>query len=259
VRARFEFTLITLAAAVFSLGSPAVQAASFTINPSADAFVTTGPTGNLSGENYGGAGALSVAASGLANGEFQSVMQFSTSAAFNSFNTQFGVGQWTIQSVTLQLTATPNNNAIFNTTAAGQFNVTIMLNNSWTEGTGTPAMPTTDGITYNTLRSTYIGSSDQAAGTFSFNGASSGSAPYSLTLGSALLGDIYNGNNVSTLLSAADSGVSMLVNSRSGGSSSSHPELIINVIPEPGSLTLVLLGLIMIAGTRWSVSRYCSR
>jgi hypothetical protein len=259
MRARFEFTLIALAAAVFSLGSLAVQAAGFTNNPVADAFVTTGPTANLSGENYGGAGALSVAASGLANGEFQSVMQFSTSAAFNSFNTQFGVGQWTIQSVTLQLTATPNNNAIFNTTAAGQFNVSLMLNNSWAEGSGTPAIPTMDGITYNSLQSTYIGSSDQAAGTFSFNGASSGSATYPLTLGSGLISDIDNGDNLSLRLSAADSVVSMLVNSRSGGSSSSHPELIINVIPEPGSLTLVLLGLVMIAGTRWGVFRYCSR
>ncbi len=42
------------------------QAAIFTLNPSADAFVTTRPSGNLSGDNYGGAGALSVAGPGLA-------------------------------------------------------------------------------------------------------------------------------------------------------------------------------------------------
>jgi len=46
------------------------HAATFTPNPSADAFVTIGPTANLSGNNYGGVGALSVTASGLTNGEF---------------------------------------------------------------------------------------------------------------------------------------------------------------------------------------------
>ncbi len=48
-----------------------VQAATVTLNPVADAFVTTGPAGNLSGNNYGGAGALAIAAPGLANGKFQ--------------------------------------------------------------------------------------------------------------------------------------------------------------------------------------------
>jgi ABC-type tungstate transport system permease subunit len=36
----------------------------------------TGPCSNLSENNYGGAGALSVAAPGLVNGEFQSVLHF---------------------------------------------------------------------------------------------------------------------------------------------------------------------------------------
>src|SRR5882724_3078740 len=99
------------------------RAGSFGVNPSADAFVTTGPTGNLNGNNYGGAGALSVAAPGLSQGEFQSVLQFNLSGAKSSFDGQFGVGQWSIQSVTLQLTATSPNNAIFNASAAGQFGI----------------------------------------------------------------------------------------------------------------------------------------
>src|SRR5258708_6950854 len=77
-------------------------AATFTLNPSADAFVTTGPSGNLSGNNYGGAGALSVAAPGLAQGEFQSLLQFSLAGAKSSFDSQFGAGQWSLQSLTLQ-------------------------------------------------------------------------------------------------------------------------------------------------------------
>jgi hypothetical protein len=58
-------TAVAAATLALSLAFSA-HAATFTLNPSADAFVTTGPTGNLSGNNYGGAGALSVAALGLA-------------------------------------------------------------------------------------------------------------------------------------------------------------------------------------------------
>jgi len=232
--------LALLNAALIGSCPSALAQATYTVTSTADAFLATGspsnPAGtNLTGLNFGAAGALVVAPATAIKGEFQSVLKFDLTGASNLFNTTYGTNNWMVGGFSLQLSS---NNGIAGTNADN---------------------PITDGITYNTLQSTYIGSSDQAAGTFSFNGASSGSATYPLTLGSALLNDIYNGNNVSTLLSAADSGVSMLVNSRSGGSSSSHPELIINVIPEPGSLTLVLLGLIMIVGTRWSVSRYCSR
>src|SRR6266850_2517656 len=66
--------------------------ATFSLNPSSDAFVTTGASASLSGNNYGGAGALSVAAANAPQGEFQSVLQFSLSGAKSSFDTQFGAG-----------------------------------------------------------------------------------------------------------------------------------------------------------------------
>ena len=163
-----------------SLALPAYSA-TFTLNPSLDAFVTTGPSGNLSGNNYGGAGALSVAAPGLAKGEFQSVLQFDLSGARTSFNAQFGAGQWSIQSITLTLTATSPNNAIFNSSAAGQFGISWMQNDSWVEGTGTPNAPTTTGITYSSLPS-FTGAGDESLGTFSFNGAPVGSVTYTLSL-----------------------------------------------------------------------------
>ena len=89
-----------------------------------DALVTTGPTGNLSSDNYGGAGALGISAPGLSKGEFPSVMEFNLSGAAATFNSLYGTGLWTVQSVTLQLNATPNNNTMFfNTTTAGQFKI----------------------------------------------------------------------------------------------------------------------------------------
>ena len=84
--------------------------ASFSLNPGADAFVTTGALGDLSNNNYGAAGALSLAASGLPSGEFQSVLRFGLSGAKSAFDAQFGAGQWSVQSVKLQLTtASPKN------------------------------------------------------------------------------------------------------------------------------------------------------
>jgi hypothetical protein len=212
-----------------------LQAAAFATNSFSDAFVTTGPSGNLNGNNYGGAGALSLAAPGLANGEFQSVLQFDLGGAKASFDSQFGAGQWSVQSLTLQLTAAPTNNSIFNATSAGQFNVFWMQNDSWTEGTGTPQTPTTTGITFTSLQSTFIGPSDENLGTFNFNGASSGSASYSLNLTPGLTADLQGGNLISLRMAAADSVVSYLFNSRNFGTAASRPLLTITVIPEPGS------------------------
>jgi hypothetical protein len=75
------------ASAIALLLNLPAHAATFTLNPAADAFVTTGPTANLSVNNYGGAGALSVAAPGLANGEFQSILRFDLAGARTSFDT----------------------------------------------------------------------------------------------------------------------------------------------------------------------------
>jgi hypothetical protein len=225
------------------------QAATFTLNPSADAFVTTGPTANFSGNNYGGAGALSVTAPGLASGEFQSVLRFDLSGAKTSFNSQFGAGQWSIQSITLSLTATAPNNVIFNSSATGQFGISWMQNDSWTEGAGTPAAPTTTGITFSTLPS-FTGAGDEALGTFSFVGGTSGTAAYNLSLTSGFDADATAGNLVSFRLFAADSAVSYLFDSRSFGTTGFRPLLTIVAVPEPGALSLLATGVAMLLGAK---------
>jgi len=218
------------------------SAATFSLNPSADAFVSASQGGN----NYGGAGALSIAAPGLSQGEFQSVLQFNLSGAKSSFDSQFGVGQWSISSIALQLTATAPNNAIFNASAAGQITVSWMQNDSWIEGTGTPQAPTTTGLTFSTL-SSFLSGADENLGTFAFNGGTSGNSSYSLGLTSLFSADALAGNTVSIRILAGDSAVSALFDSRSFGTVAARPVLTVTAVPEPGAGTLVLLGLGLVA------------
>lgn len=242
-----------LLAAIYSGMLCVCGAATFSTNPLADVLVTTGPGGTLSANNYGAAGGLAVAASGLPKGAFQSVLQFDLAGARSSFDAQFGAGQWTVQSATLQLTAALNNNPnFFNPTAAGQFGISLLKNNSWLEGAGNPAAPTTDGITYGSLLDTYLdNANDQALGTFSFGGGSSGANSYLLGLTSGLRTDVLTGDHLSLRLSAADNNVSYLFNSRTITSISSRPVLIITGVPEPGIVVQGALGF----GMLWSWRR----
>jgi hypothetical protein len=237
------------ATALALLGALPAHAATFNLYPSADAFVTTGPSGNLSGNNYGAAGALSVAASGLAKGEFQSVLRFDLSAARTSFDSQFGAGQWNLQSITLSLTATSPNNPIFNSSAAGQFGISWMQNDSWAEGAGTPATPTTTGITFSSLPS-FTSAGDESLGTFGFNGATSGAATYTLSLTPGFLADASAGNLVGLHLSAADSAVSYLFDSVNFSTVSARPLLSVVAVPEPGALSLLAAGAVLLFGAR---------
>jgi hypothetical protein len=231
------------------------RAAAFSTNSLIDAFVTTGPNGNLSGNNYGSAGALGISAPGLPKGEFQSVLQFDSAGALATFNSQFGIGQWSVQSVSLQLTATPTNNGIFNATAAGLFQVFWMQNNSWTEGTGTPTSPGGTGITFTSLQNTFIGAGDQSLGTFSFDGSSSGAASYTLNLTPGFSAQILAGNDISLRLAAADSSASYLFNSRNFGTAANRPLITITAIPEPGSFAISMFGLAALFCCRIAIRR----
>jgi hypothetical protein len=231
-----------------------LHAATVSLNPVADAFVTTGPSGTLSANNYGAAGALSVAAPGLAKGEFQSVLRFDLSSARAAFDAQYGPGQWTLQSLSLTLAATAPNNAIFNSSSAGQFGVSWMQNDSWVEGSGTPTSPATTGITYSSLAS-FSGAGDELLGTFGFDGSTSSSASYSLSLTPGLSADAAAGNLVSFRLFAADTGVSYLFDSRNFGTASLRPVLSIVAVPEPGVLSLVGAGAVLLTRGGWRRSK----
>jgi hypothetical protein len=229
------------------------SAATFSSNPTADAFVTTGPSGNLLTNNYGNAGSLSVTAPGMTQGEFQSVLQFNLGAARNAFDTTFGPGQWSLQAVSLQLSAAPANNPMFNAPAAGSFGISWMQNDSWTEGTGSPAAPGTSGITFSSLHGVFVGPGDENLGTFAFNGATSGAFTWSLALTPGMTTDVLAGDNLSLRLFAADGSMSGVFNSRNFGTAANRPLLTVVAVPEPGSMTLTGLGMVFFA--TWKLAR----
>jgi len=235
--------VVSVVSAVSGILASSASSAVETQNPVADAFVASyNPSGN-----FGGAGALSVAASGLAKGEFQTVMRFDGSAVKAASDAAYGVGQWTVQSVTLKLTATSSGSP-FNSSAAGQFSLDWMANDSWTEGSGKPTAAGTTGITFSSLP-TFESAGDQLLGTLSYGGATSGATTYTLGLGSSFVTDLLGGNQVSLRLYAADATVSYLFYSRSNVTAANWPVLTVTTtVPEPamlstlGVMSLGLLG-----------------
>ena len=119
--------------------------------PVADTFVRSlDPT-----HNYGGAGALSVSGPiatnviGQQEGLLDSFMRFDVSGVASNFNSIYGTGRWGISKLTLVVfEQTDVNNTDFNG-GVGPFEIRWIATNTWTEGTGKPNNPTTDGITYN--------------------------------------------------------------------------------------------------------------
>ncbi|MCI0349403.1 MAG: hypothetical protein L0Z53_08255, partial [Acidobacteriales bacterium] len=222
------------------------SAATASLSPVADAFVSAANPSN----NYGGAGAVHISAPGLAKGEFQSLFRFDVSSAAASFDASFGVGNWSLESASLQMTASLPNNPLFNASAAGTMAVTWMQNDSWMEGAGTPMAPGASGVTWASLP-TFLSAADQSLGTIGFDGTTSGTKVYALTLASGFISDVNAGSLSSILLSTAngDTSVSGLFTSRSNVIEANRPVLTLTAvaIPEPSAGLLLFLALVSIA------------
>jgi hypothetical protein len=234
------------------------QAAIVSVEPTEDTFVTSGSADANAGSpdaNYGAAGAMMISGSSGAKGQMQSLMKFNVASAKASFDSTFGAGHWTVNGITLRLGTSSGvqgaqpMNAIFNPINTGLFKVDWMSSDAWAEGTGTPQLPTTDGVTYNTLGS-FLSGADRTVGTFTYTPAGDNTnATYTLTLDAGLTADVAAGGDVSLRGYAGDATVGYLFNTRLIGTTTLRPLLSVSAIalPEPGTAMLLagaaLLGL----------------
>jgi hypothetical protein len=213
---------------------------------SADAFLATGSANNpagsdLGGLNFGAAGMLVVAPAASGKGEFQSLLKFDLSGATCLFNTNYGVGNWTITGITLELASnygTSNvqpNNLLLPVIRGGQFSIEWLADEDWTEGTGTPNLPTTDGVSYNSLGVLMAGAHETLCTNVYSPPGNDVHVLWPLPLNANLVGDVAKGRAVSLRFSAADDQIGYLFNSHSYGRGN---EPLIHVTAAPASRIL---------------------
>jgi hypothetical protein len=218
-------------------------AAAYSAEPDADAFVrATRPA-----DNYGGAGALAVSgssavnAAGQANGASEALLRFPLAQAASSFDAVYGVGQWVITGASLELNEVGNpRNPIFNL-GAGQFAVTWLANDQWTEGTGSPSAPGTSGIRFPDVAGLLGGAASVRLGTFP---GTVRDGPLRLALPvdhGAFRTDLSSRGEVTFYLQAIDPTLGLVFNSRNYGVGADRPllELTAGAVPEPATWQLL--------------------
>ncbi|HUE36993.1 MAG TPA: hypothetical protein VMO20_06355 [Candidatus Acidoferrum sp.] len=215
----------------------AAHAQYFSAPPDADAFVRAAP--GATNLNYGAAGALAVsgpiALNGLSvsNGSFDTFIRFNMAALPVSFNSAFGPNNWVVTHAVLQLTeqAAPANN-LFNR-GVGAFQVRWIAKTNWTEGTGTPAAPTMDGISYTNEATLLNSNTDEVLGTYTNSGANQTEFFY-LTMPSGFINTVKAGGEVDLYLTAISPGIGFTFDSKEFITNSDWPFLAIAGEPQTG-------------------------
>jgi hypothetical protein len=200
----------------------------YTVTTDADAFLATGAAGNpdgadLTGNNYGGAGTLVVESTNSVKGEFQSVIRFNVAGAVALFNSDYGTNGWTVGAISLTLASNYGtggvqpNNPIFGVISGGKFVIEWLADDDWAEGTGNPNLPTTDGVTYDSLP-TLLAGGRVNLGTNTYTPPGNNiQVTYPLSLESNLVSNIDDGGEVSLRFYAADDQINYLFSSHEYG------------------------------------------
>jgi len=232
-----------VAAAVLSLGHGASAQVTNSTMAIADAFVCTGSANyesgaDLTGLNFGGAGALAVAPASSAKGEFQSVIGFNLSNSVAVFDSVCGSRNWRVTGMALELSSNYGvagvqpNNPLFNVISGGQFVIEWLADAAWVEGTGTPNLPTTDGISYSGLP-VLLAQAREALCTNTY--APPGNnvhVTWPLPLTTNLVGGVHGGGDVNFRFYAADQQVGYLFNSHSYGRGN-EPLMVVTAAEKP--------------------------
>jgi hypothetical protein len=210
------------------------QTATISVNPEADAFVRSA---DASG-NYGGAGAIAVsgatAVNGVnqPNGAFDSFVRFCMSNLVASLDSTFATHNWVVLHATLKLTemAAPPS-PIFNR-GVGVFEIRWVASDSWTEGTGIPITPTTDGIAWNDIPSLLNPAMDVLLGQFTNSGTDT-RLSFVLPLKSAFVSDIRAGGGLTLYFTAISPQIGFTADSRTFVLSNDFPALEIAAAVNP--------------------------
>jgi hypothetical protein len=211
--------------------SSRMDAASFTNSVSVDSFVRAAAPAS----NYGGAGALSVSGasamngSGFTNGVFDSFVRFNTAAMVASFNSAFGTNNRVISAAALRVTelGSPANN-LFNR-GVGAFEIRWIQTTLGSKARD-PNAPTTTGSVYNDEPN--LLQIPARLGTFTNSGVD-GALDFPLSLPSELVTDLKSRVEVGLYLTAIDSGIGFNFDSRSVGTLSARPFLLVSAAPQP--------------------------
>ncbi len=217
--------------------------------PTDDAFVSeAAPT-----LNYGVAGGLSVAGPGAVNGQgdpqgrFDSILKFDVAEAVATFDSAYGAGNWEIDSVDLEVgeQGAPNN-PIFNR-GVGEFELFWLDDDSWIEGPGRPNNPpegSGNEITWNLLQ-TMLGAANTASLGIFANEGTDGGRDYELGVAESFVNDLISGGLVSLYAAPVSDTMGFTFNSVNN-TWGEPPQLVITAVPEPGTIFLVLSGLVLI-------------
>jgi len=243
---------------VFLATAASASAALFSQVPVADAFVTAGsadPNAGSPTANYGAAGGDDDCRDERGEGRDAERDEVQPRGRENELRRSLRAGQWAVDGITLQLGANAGvqgaqpMNLIFNTINTGLFKVDWMANDSWAEGTGTPQLPTTDGVTFSTLGS-FLSGADKTLGTFTYTPAGNNTvANYTLALDVTFTADVAAGGNVSLRGYAGDATVGYLANTRLFASG--KPTLTVSASPVPEPCAGVLLAGAALLGLAW--------
>jgi hypothetical protein len=249
----FYASLRTAAAglALLAANPGRAQSAMVSVAPDADSFVRSAAPAS----NYGAGGALSVSGgsavngSGVQNGLFDTLMRFPMSSVVAALDSSLGGKDWIVTEARLLLTemAVPDN-AIFNQ-GVGAFEVRWLASNEWTEGTGKPMAPTTDGVAWQDLPQILNSNLDVSLGVFT-NGGANGQISFSLALAESFLVHLHQGGEVGLYLTARSPEVGFTFNSRNFGNTNAQPALKLSATANPRPR----IDAITLAGTNVSVS-----
>jgi hypothetical protein len=189
--------------------------------------------------NFGAAGLLCVAGSNSVNGvgtlrgRFDSVIRFNTASAVDAFNSTFGAGSWAVTSIQLQLSQVGAPENTFFPRGGGQFVVSWLSNDAWSEGMGTPSAPepgSGDIITWQQLQTLVSSGTERTLGVFSVSPVD-GTHLYSLSPDSSFVANVVVGGDVTLHLLAQNPDLGFTFHARDFGDLTQWPYLVLTAAP----------------------------